>query len=93
VRVACHWQRILHKLNTKQHSPTTFLVFTDLVLLLIMHGKLPEIPGLKADGDLLLSFRREVANLLRRPNTNFPGAQPVSFARKHLTDLCQQEYA
>ena len=37
-------------------------------------------------------FRQEVAKLLERTNTRFPGAQPVSFARKHLDELTRQEY-
>jgi mRNA guanylyltransferase len=53
----------------------------------------PEIPGLKADDGLATQFRREVAHLLGRNQTNFPGAQPVSFARHHLRELCQEEYA
>ncbi len=51
----------------------------------------PQIPGYKAEGELAQSFRREVAQLMGRTNTNFPGAQPVSFARKHIDELCLQE--
>jgi mRNA guanylyltransferase len=52
----------------------------------------PEIPGLKAEEDLARSFRHEVAQLLKRNVLTFPGAQPVSFARKHLTSLCVEDY-
>jgi mRNA guanylyltransferase len=52
----------------------------------------PEIPGIKADDGLASEFKREVARLLGRGSTNFPGAQPVSFARHHLRELCQVEY-
>lgn len=49
-------------------------------------------PGVKAEGQLLSSMRREVANILNRSQLGFPGAQPVSFARQHLEELTQQEY-
>lgn len=49
-------------------------------------------PGIRAEGDLLYSMRGEVARLLGRENTNFPGAQPVSFARRHLEELRRDEY-
>ncbi|KAK6196959.1 hypothetical protein LQW54_011044 [Pestalotiopsis sp. IQ-011] len=49
-------------------------------------------PGIRAEGDLLYSMRGEVARLLGRENTNFPGAQPVSFARRHLEELRRDDY-
>lgn len=54
-------------------------------------SSVPQIPGLKADHDMAQGFRHEVADLLGRRNPNFPGAQPVSFARKHLQALQQTE--
>lgn len=48
-------------------------------------------PGVKAEGQLLYDLRREVAKLLGRSHIGFPGAQPVSFARKHLEELMQKE--
>jgi len=50
-----------------------------------------EAPGIKAEGDLLYTMRSEVARLLDRKNLSFPGAQPVSFARRHLEELTKQE--
>ena len=49
-------------------------------------------PGIRAEGDLLHNMQREVARLLNRESTNFPGAQPVSFARRHLEELRRDEY-
>ncbi|RYP08071.1 hypothetical protein DL765_008927 [Monosporascus sp. GIB2] len=49
-------------------------------------------PGLKISGDLLRSMRQEVAGLLGRNQLGFPGAQPVSFTRKHLDELRRQDY-
>ncbi|CZT03547.1 probable mRNA-capping enzyme subunit alpha [Rhynchosporium agropyri] len=49
-------------------------------------------PGIKAEGELLFRMRSEVAHLLDRKNTSFPGAQPVSFARRHLEALTKQDY-
>lgn len=48
-------------------------------------------PGIKAQGHLLHEMRREVAGLLNRNQTGFPGAQPVSFSRQHLDELTQHE--
>ena len=57
-----------------------------------MGGSVPDIPGIKADGDLLATLRSEVAFLLERKSTNFPGAQPVSFAARHIAELQKQDY-
>ncbi|KAJ5298757.1 NAD-dependent protein deacetylase hst2-1 [Penicillium atrosanguineum] len=51
-----------------------------------------DVIGIKADYDLADQFRREVAQLLGRTNLNFPGAQPVSFSSKHLTELQKEDY-
>ncbi|TVY48881.1 mRNA-capping enzyme subunit alpha [Lachnellula occidentalis] len=50
-----------------------------------------EAPGVRIDGQLLRHMQSEVASLLERPNHSFPGAQPVSFARKHLEELTRQD--
>ncbi|MCJ1286325.1 Dcp1p-Dcp2p decapping enzyme complex alpha subunit [Xylographa opegraphella] len=52
----------------------------------------PTIPGAKASGPLLSTLREEVARLLGRDNKSFPGAQPVSFAARHLLELQKQDY-
>ncbi|KAL2200918.1 mRNA capping enzyme alpha subunit-like protein [Corynascus similis CBS 632.67] len=49
-------------------------------------------PGVKAQGDLLRELRAEVANLLGRNSYSFPGAQPVSFSRRHLDELRREDY-
>jgi mRNA guanylyltransferase len=48
-------------------------------------------PGLKAEGNLLWELRAEVARLLGRSSHSFPGAQPVSFTRRHLDELRREE--
>lgn len=49
--------------------------------------------GLRANPGLAQAFRHEVADILHRGNnTSFPGAQPVSFARKHLDELKKRDY-
>lgn len=48
-------------------------------------------PGIRAEQPLLGHLQREVAQLLGRHQTNFPGAQPVSFVRRHLDELRKQE--
>ena len=57
-----------------------------------MGGSVPTIPGNKAEGELLQTLRREVANLLGRDKITFPGAQPVSFARRHIEELLKEDY-
>lgn len=57
-----------------------------------MGDSVPTIPGTKAQGDLLLAFRREVAQILGRKTLGFPGAQPVSFAARHKLELQKQDY-
>lgn len=47
---------------------------------------------MKVHREALPGLRREVADLLGRHQLSFPGAQPVSFARKHLQELKNQEY-
>lgn len=49
-------------------------------------------PGIKIDGYLLHNMRQEVAQLLDRRSVGFPGAQPVSFARRHIEELTRQDY-
>ncbi|KAJ5894484.1 mRNA capping enzyme catalytic domain-containing protein [Penicillium taxi] len=59
-----------------------------------MSNSVPDLDslGIKAGPELADQFRHEVAKLLGRTNLNFPGAQPVSFSRKHLTELQQRDY-
>ncbi|KAL2123360.1 hypothetical protein VTJ04DRAFT_3815 [Mycothermus thermophilus] len=49
-------------------------------------------PGIRAEGNLLRELRAEVAALLGRSSHGFPGAQPVSFSRKHLDELRREDY-
>ncbi|CAN8096362.1 unnamed protein product [Discula destructiva] len=51
-----------------------------------------DAPGMPAEGPLLHELRAEVAALLKRKHSSFPGAQPVSFAREHLQDLLEKDY-
>ena len=56
-----------------------------------MH-QVPSIPGVKADESLSRRFRYEVAQLLERGQITFPGAQPVSFASRHIEELKERDY-
>ncbi|KAK0722313.1 mRNA capping enzyme, catalytic domain-containing protein [Lasiosphaeria miniovina] len=49
-------------------------------------------PGIKAEQRLLRILRDEIAKLLDRSSTGFPGAQPVSFSRRHLDELRKEDY-
>ncbi|PWY92921.1 mRNA capping enzyme, alpha subunit [Aspergillus heteromorphus CBS 117.55] len=59
-----------------------------------MGNSVPDLDaiGIKAEPDLADQFRREVAGLLGRNNLNFPGAQPVSFSRRHIDELQREDY-
>ncbi|KAF8466597.1 mRNA capping enzyme, catalytic domain-containing protein [Kalaharituber pfeilii] len=58
-----------------------------------MPGAVPKMPGIKAPYDMTVQYRREVARLINRDgNYSFPGAQPVSFARRHLEELKNEDY-
>ncbi|KAF1970730.1 mRNA capping enzyme, alpha subunit [Bimuria novae-zelandiae CBS 107.79] len=52
----------------------------------------PSIPGYQLPHDEAEALKHEVASLLHRDNPRFPGAQPVSFARQHLSELQRREY-
>lgn len=47
--------------------------------------------GLKVGRQYTPGLRQEVATLLQRDNTSFPGAQPVSFIRSHIKELQDRE--
>lgn len=50
------------------------------------------VGGQWAGPQLQSEFQQEVSQLLHRHNRNFPGAQPVSFSAKHLTELKKEDY-
>jgi mRNA guanylyltransferase len=60
-----------------------------------MTSKLPVLTdyGTQVDDDTAARLRHHVANMLQRRSPSFPGAQPVSFEKKHIQLLCEQEYA
>ncbi|KAK4624194.1 mRNA-capping enzyme subunit alpha [Fulvia fulva] len=52
----------------------------------------PELHTTKLSHDDAEFWRQNVSDLLQQRSTKFPGAQPVSFARKHLRELKEQDY-
>ncbi|KAF2008574.1 mRNA capping enzyme, alpha subunit [Aaosphaeria arxii CBS 175.79] len=52
----------------------------------------PQIPGTHVAPQDAEELRGVVADLLERESTRFPGAQPVSFAREHISELQRNEY-
>ncbi|KAL1957186.1 hypothetical protein VTO42DRAFT_6220 [Malbranchea cinnamomea] len=59
-----------------------------------MGSSVPDLDkvGIKAEPQLADQFRREVAQLLGRNSLSFPGAQPVSFASRHILELQREDY-
>jgi mRNA guanylyltransferase len=49
-------------------------------------------PGERVETQVLRQLRAEIAELLGRRNESFPGAQPVSFSRRHLEALRREDY-
>lgn len=52
----------------------------------------PAIPGRQLSNEESAELKHAVAGLLQRENLRFPGAQPVSFSRQHMSELQQREY-
>lgn len=50
------------------------------------------VGGQWAGQELQREFQKEVADLLQRRNRSFPGAQPVSFAARHIQELKREDY-
>ncbi|KAI9672130.1 MAG: Dcp1p-Dcp2p decapping enzyme complex alpha subunit [Alyxoria varia] len=60
-----------------------------------MGGSVPELDAISqkvANPQDLSQLRQEVAQLINRNSLSFPGAQPVSFARKHIQELHERDY-
>lgn len=58
-----------------------------------MAGAVPEIPGIKAPPYAAREIQAAVSRLLKRNSIGFPGAQPVSMVRDHLTnDLMKKDF-
>jgi mRNA guanylyltransferase len=53
---------------------------------------LKKIGALWAGAELQRGFQHEVADLLKRKQPSFPGAQPVSFSAKHFDELKREDY-
>ncbi|KAK9469667.1 mRNA capping enzyme, catalytic domain-containing protein [Lipomyces arxii] len=51
-----------------------------------MPGTTPTIPGVRVPPQYAEGLRLEVARLLHRHSTSFPGAQPVSFLSRHIVE-------
>lgn len=57
-----------------------------------MAGSVPDLPGVRAPSQGARDIMLEIMTLLRRHSMNFPGAQPVSFSRRHFSELASEDY-
>lgn len=55
-------------------------------------SSVPTIPGQQVPQPHVQALREQVRVLLGRDSERFPGAQPISFARNHLSELQRSEY-
>ncbi|KAK9449700.1 mRNA capping enzyme, catalytic domain-containing protein [Limtongia smithiae] len=56
-----------------------------------MPGAVPTMPGVRAPPEYAERLRQDVARLLRRHSTSFPGSQPVSFLKQHIPQNLEKE--
>lgn len=57
-----------------------------------MAGSVPDLPGFQAPPEGAQEILQEVASLLHRRSADFPGAQPVSFSRRHIQALLNEDF-
>lgn len=57
-----------------------------------MAGSVPDLPGVVAPPEGARDIMSEVMHLLNRSKAGFPGAQPVSFSRKHIDALMSKNF-
>lgn len=57
-----------------------------------MAGSVPDLPGVVAPPEGAREIMSEVMHLLNRPVLAFPGAQPVSFSRRHINALMSKNF-
>lgn len=57
-----------------------------------MAGSVPDLPGIRAPSEGAREIMQDIQRLIDRRSRNFPGAQPVSFAKRHIEDLLSEDY-
>lgn len=71
---------------------STTVIYEHLSITNHVSMSVPSLPGVLAPKEGVREIMVEIAQLLKAPNLNFPGAQPVSFTHSSVNDLLREDF-